>query len=84
MTLLEKAMAAPSKKRQQVTLADLQERVDLALAHLRGEITCAQVGAGLGIDPQNAQAYIVPILRQALEAKLIAVTVTGPSNKETA
>ncbi len=81
MTLLEKAMAAPSKKRQGAP-ADFPEKVDLALAYLRGEITCKQVAVGLGVSRQNGQTYIVPILRKALEAKLIAVTVTGPSNKE--
>lgn len=76
MSLLEKARKASlmQKSGSPISEQEQAERLELAEAVLRGEVTVAHVAHGLKLSPQNARIFIGAAILRALmngERKLV-------------
>ena len=64
MSLLEKALATPLRKRREPDA----EKLELALAFFRGEVTFGQASAALGSKNRNVSTSLAGVLRNAVIA----------------
>ena len=72
MSLLDEARKIPPPRPGRV-VSDIQERIDLALAWIDGEITTAQAGKALGCSSSNACTRMLNALVVAVNRKLVKI-----------
>ena len=65
-TLLQKARAARPSHRKPLP-ADYKQRLDLALAFCRCEVTAVQCAEAMGVRPNNAHTTLGIVLLQAIK-----------------
>jgi hypothetical protein len=76
MSLLDKALAVPTRMRPPRELSSLQlETVELAVAYAGGRITMVQAAAALGCSPSNITNHLGRSLLAAVRSGRIRIEV---------
>lgn len=72
-TLLEKARESRPARYTHIMVADVPQRIDLALAYVAGEITGIQAANAMGVNPHNIAQTLGKILMRGIRSGMLKI-----------